>query len=177
MISNIDDEKLEDIWLLRAFQKEGHQVILTGTDYDEKLEKIVDIVLKRNVWFSSKNEMSSYYKKVKLLNERIKRKNLSRINFDGKFDTLGKTYLVKLFQEGYPVMPTIDNLQDFDRLPNSNLYLLKPKFGIDGIGQIKLGKEQVKEKFEDKYVLQPVVKFQSEVQFYFINDEFQYALE
>ena len=40
MISNLDnDEKLEDIWLARAFQKDGHQVAIVDKNYDEILSK------------------------------------------------------------------------------------------------------------------------------------------
>ena len=44
MITNIDsDEKLEDIWLARAFQEDGHSVAIVDKNYDEKLESIFDI--------------------------------------------------------------------------------------------------------------------------------------
>lgn len=48
MISNIDDdEKLEDIWLARAFQKDGHNVAIVDNNYDERLEEIFDIFFKK----------------------------------------------------------------------------------------------------------------------------------
>lgn len=57
MISNLDnDEKLEDIWLARAFQKDGHKVAIVDKNYDEKLEDIFDIFLRRNTWSSEATE-------------------------------------------------------------------------------------------------------------------------
>ena len=55
MISNIDsDEKLEDIWLARAFKEDGHNVAIVDKNYDEKLESIFDIFLERNTWSSKR---------------------------------------------------------------------------------------------------------------------------
>lgn len=53
MISNIDgDEKLEDIWLARAFYEDGHKVVITDKNYDERLDSIFDVFLQRNTWES-----------------------------------------------------------------------------------------------------------------------------
>lgn len=178
IISNLDsDEKLEDIWIARAFQKDGHQVCITGIDFDEKLDDVFDVFIKRNTWFSDENERDYYHKKAEILNKRIKQKNLLRINFDGKFDQIDKSYLIELFKNGYNVVPTIDSWEDLKLLPDTEFYLLKLKVGADGIGQKKLKKDELNQFLNDKYVVQPFIKFKSEVQFYFINNEFQYALE
>lgn len=176
MISNIDsDEKLEDIWLARAFQEDGHNVAIVDKNYDEKLESIFDIFLKRNTWSSSATieNVSEKY----AFRERIIKKNLPRINFDGKYDGNDKSYLVKLFKNGYEVIPTIDNLDDLKLLDNPNKYMLKLKESYDGIGQLVLKKEELELKFNNSYIIQPFMKFKSEVQFYYIKDKFEYALE
>lgn len=50
MISNLDDdEKLEDIWLARGFQQDGHKVAIVDKDYDEKLEDIFDVFFKKKL--------------------------------------------------------------------------------------------------------------------------------
>ena len=176
MITNIDsDEKLEDIWLARAFQEDGHTVAIVDKNYDEKLESIFDIFLKRNTWSSSATieNVSEKY----TFRERIIKKNLPRINFDGKYDGSDKSYLVKLFKNGYEVIPTIDNLDDLKLLDNPNKYMLKLKESYDGIGQLVLKKEELELKFNNSYIIQPFMKFKSEVQFYYIKDKFEYALE
>lgn len=176
MISNIDsDEKLEDIWLARAFQEDGHNVAIVDKNYDEKLESIFDIFLKRNTWSSSATieTVSEKYN----FRERVIKKDLPRINFDGKYDGSDKRYLVKLFKNGYGVIPTIDNLNDLNLLNNPNKYMMKLKDSYDGIGQLVIKKEELKSKFNNSYIIQPFMKFKSEVQFYYIKDKFEYALE
>ena len=126
MISNIDsDEKLEDIWLARAFKEDGHNVAIVDKNYDEKLESIFDIFLERNTWSSSATIKNVSEKNI--FKERIIKKNLPRINFDGKYDGSDKSYLVKLFKNEYEVIPTIDNLDDLKLLDNPNKYMMKLK--------------------------------------------------
>lgn len=176
MISNIDDdEKLEDIWIARAFQKDGHEVAIVDKKYDEKLDDIFDVFLMRNSWNS--NATIENIKEENSTLKRIRRKNLPRINFDGKYDGKDKSYLVELFKEGYEVIPTIDNLKDIELLRDSEKYMLKLKNTYDGIGQIMVNKEELKNKFNESYIIQPFINFKSEVQFYYIKDKLEYVLE
>lgn len=176
MISNIDsDEKLEDIWLARAFQEDGHNVAIVDKNYDERLEDIFDIFLKRNTW-SSNATIENVREKYEF-RKRIIKKNLPRINFDGKYDGSNKEYLVDLFKKGYAVIPSIDSLKDLKLLYNPNKYMLKLKDSYDGIGQLVVDKDELKQKFNNSYIIQPFMEFKSEVQFYYIKDKFEYALE
>lgn len=176
MISNMDDdEKLEDIWLARAFIEDGHHVAIVDKNYDERLEEIFDLFIKRNCWktHATIKEM----KEEDNFTKRVITKNLARINFDGKYDRNGKEYLVDLFKKGYSVIPSISNLKDLKLLGNCDQYVLKLKDSYDGIGQIIVSQKEIKEKFNDSYIIQPFIKFKSEVQFYYIKDKFEYALE
>lgn len=176
MISNIDnDEKLEDIWLARAFQEDEHNVAIVDKNYDERLEDIFDIFLERNTW-SSNATIENVREKYEF-RKRIIKKNLPRINFDGKYDGSNKEYLVDLFKKGYAVIPSIDSLKDLKLLYNPNKYMLKLKESYDGIGQLVVDEEELKQKFNNSYIIQPLMKFKSEVQFYYIKDKFEYALE
>lgn len=176
MISNIDgDEKLEDIWLARTFQKDGHNVAIVDKNYDEKLEDIFDIFLERNTW--DFNATIENVREKYEFRKRIIKKNLLRINFDGKYDGSDKKYLVDLFKKGYQVIPSIDSLKDLKLLNNPNKYMLKLKDSYDGIGQLVVDKNDLKQKFDNSYIIQPLMKFKSEVQFYYIKDKFEYALE
>ncbi len=176
MISNIDaDEKLEDIWLARAFQKDGHKVAIVDKNYDEKLESLFDVFLLRNTWDTDANIET--IKEKSNFRLRIINKNLPRINFDGKYDGKSKEYLVRLYKNGYPVIPTVDNIEDLQILDKCNKILLKLKDSYDGIGQMVVDKQQLEKNFTDSYVIQPYMEFLSEVQFYYIKDKFEYALE
>lgn len=176
MISNLDnDEKLEDIWLARAFQEDGHKVAIVDKNYDERLEEIFDIFLRRNTWDTAAT--LEIVKNKNSFSKRVIEKNLPRINFDGKFDGNSKEYLVNLFQKKYQVIPSVDNLEDISQLGYHEKYLLKLKNSCDGIGQIIVSKKELQRKFNHDYIIQPFIKFQSEVQFYYIKDKLEYALE
>ncbi len=176
MISNIDnDEKLEDIWLARAFQKDGHKVAIVDKNYDEKLDSLFDVFLLRNTWDTEATIET--IKKKSDFRKRIISKNLPRINFDGKYDGTNKEYLVKLYNDGYPVIPTTDKIEDKCFLEKYNKFILKLKDSYDGIGEILVDKQELEQRFTDAYIIQPYMEFQSEVQFYYIKDKFEYALE
>lgn len=175
MISNLDnDEKLEDIWLARALQQDGHKVAIVDKNYDERLEEIFDLFLRRNCW--SSNATADNVSRPYEFSQRVIDKNLARINFDGKYDGKGKEYLVELYKKGYPVIPTVDNLSDISLL-NSNKFMLKLKSSYDGIGQMIVDEKEIKNRFNNSYIIQPFMQFKSKVQFYYIKDKFEYALE
>lgn len=176
MISNIDaDEKLEDIWLARAFQKDGHKVAIVDKNYDERLEFLYDVFLLRNTWDT--DATIGTIKEKSNFRRRVIGKNLPRINFDGKYDGNSKEYLVSLYKNGYPVIPTIDNISNLQLLGICNKFLLKLKDSYDGIGQMVVDEQQLEKNFSSSYIIQPYMEFQSEVQFYYIKDKFEYALE
>lgn len=97
-------------------------------------------------------------------------------SFDGKGDQQGKEYLVALTRAGYPVIPTADSLQDLPLLGPSEEYILKMKAGADSIGMERLSGAALEGRDLSGRILQPFVPFHYEVSFYFINDNFQYAL-
>lgn len=176
MISNIDaDEKLEDIWLARAFQKDGHKVAIVDKNYDEKLESLYDVFLLRNTWDTGATIET--IKEKSNFRRRVIKKSLPRINFDGKYDGNSKEYLVHLYKNGYAVIPTVDNVEDLQMLDKYDKFLLKLKDSYDGIGQMVVDKQQLEKNFTCLYVIQTYMEFQSEVQFYYIKNKFEYALE
>ncbi len=94
----------------------------------------------------------------------------------GKADMAGKQYVVDLFARGYPVIPTVDRLEDLDRLPRAERYVVKPKTGCDSMGLEFVGRDELAGRTFDGMLIQPLVDFAYEVSFYFIDDELQYAL-
>ncbi|MBG7703186.1 hypothetical protein HCJ76_35280 [Streptomyces sp. MC1] len=94
----------------------------------------------------------------------------------GKADMAGKQYLVDLAAAGFPVIPTVDRAEDLDRLPAADRYVVKPKHGADSLGlRIVPGGELAGLTAQD-VLIQPCVDFAYEVSFYFVDDDFQYAL-
>ncbi|MDT3428612.1 hypothetical protein J2Z22_004205 [Paenibacillus forsythiae] len=101
-------------------------------------------------------------------------------SLDGKGDMNGKDYLPELAKAGYPVIPTIDDVQWLEILPEAEAYISKPKDGADSIGLERISRKDLASKLSasvDRSILiQPFIDFEYEVSFYFIDHEFQYAL-
>ncbi|MFI9722409.1 hypothetical protein ACIHFE_22575 [Streptomyces sp. NPDC052396] len=94
----------------------------------------------------------------------------------GRADMRGKRYLLELTAAGYPVIPTIDRAEDIGRLPEAAEYVVKPKLGADSIGMEFLPGERLAAVVYGEVLVQPRIDFRYEVSFYFVDDDFQYAL-
>ncbi|MGY0021049.1 hypothetical protein ACVHNB_18945 [Streptomyces sp. YJ-C3] len=94
----------------------------------------------------------------------------------GKADMAGKAYLPHLYRAGCPVIPTIEDHEEFSALPSAAGYVLKPLWGADSIGLQHLSPRQAATVERTGNLLQPTVPIRYEVSFYFVDDIFQYAL-
>ncbi|KOV81992.1 hypothetical protein ADL03_26800 [Nocardia sp. NRRL S-836] len=92
----------------------------------------------------------------------------------GKGDMAGKQYLVELSERGFPVIPTVDRVEDLGKLPDAPLYVVKPKDGADSHGLEIVPREKIRD--ESDMLIQPKIDFRYEVSFYYVDREFQYAL-
>lgn len=107
----------------------------------------------------------------------VKEKGLTTFNsFDGKADMKGKDYLLQLTREGYPVIPTIERMEDIEQLGATEQYMMKLKDGADSIGMRVLNKEELLQVKPSDQLIQPFLHFEYEVSFYYLNNQFQYAL-
>lgn len=86
-----------------------------------------------------------------------------------------KEYLLHLFRAGYPVIPTVDLLEDLELLGESDRYVIKPKDGCSSYGVKVLKKEELLRMNVDGYVIQPEIDFVDEISLYFIDGKFTYA--
>ncbi|MCP2248352.1 hypothetical protein [Lentzea aerocolonigenes] len=95
----------------------------------------------------------------------------------GKADMAGKQYLVDLTGQGFPVIPTIDDLAHLERLPEAPEYVVKPKAGADSHGlEFTTAENLASTTNKDGVLIQPKIEFRYEVSFYFVDRGFQYAL-
>ncbi|WP_330461352.1 hypothetical protein OIB37_33495 [Streptomyces sp. NBC_00820] len=96
----------------------------------------------------------------------------------GKADMAGKQYLLDLTTAGFPVIPTVDRAEELHRLPAAEHYVVKPKFGADSLGLRVLPAGRIADapRADGGLLVQPCVDFAYEVSFYFVDDDFQYAL-
>jgi hypothetical protein len=94
----------------------------------------------------------------------------------GRGDMAGKQYLLDLTAARYPVIPTIDRLEDLHLLPEADQYAVKPKAGADSIGLAFVPREQLGSLAYGDILVQPRIDFRYEMSFYYFDDAFQYAL-
>ncbi|MGW3107892.1 hypothetical protein [Streptomyces sp. NPDC001100] len=94
----------------------------------------------------------------------------------GRADMAGKQYLLDLSAAGFPVIPTVDRIEDLDRLPRTDRYVVKPKLGADSIGLRIVPADRLPALADGSVLVQPRVDFSYEVSFYFVDHDFQYAL-
>lgn len=107
----------------------------------------------------------------------IEKKNIKTFNsFDGKADIKGKQYLLDLTLMGYNVIPTIECIEDLEKLGKPENYIVKIKNGADSIGMEILTREELLNKNLQGKLIQPLIDFKYEVSFYYIDHIFQYAL-
>lgn len=161
----------EDLFLSNIL-KEHFDLVLCHPKNSRSFEDDVDLILFRNT--GSVLGFKDVYNSFK---KRVNDNNLNTFNeFTGKADMCGKQYLIDLFNDNFPVIPTIDSIQDFNKLPDVKEYVIKPKDGADSIGMEFLSKDELLERDLKDMLIQPKIDFEYEVSFYFINDKFEYAL-
>ena len=164
----------EDLFLTSELRKDFNLVICNPKDVNSFTDDF-DLTIFRNAGPAAnfKDEYESFRNNVKL-------KDLKTYNsFDGKGDMNGKDYLIELTKKNFDVIKTIDNINDFSKLPEVETYVTKPKDGADSIGMEFLSKEVLLrrvDKNDKNTLIQPLINFEYEVSFYFIDKEFQYAL-
>ncbi|MFI2510767.1 hypothetical protein [Streptomyces sp. NPDC018972] len=94
----------------------------------------------------------------------------------GRGDMAGKRYLLDLTAAGRPVIPTVDRPEDLHRLPGTQRYVVKPRFGADSMGLRVVPADEVRGHIDGDVLVQPHIDFAYEVSFYFVDHDFQYAL-
>ncbi|TXS07558.1 hypothetical protein EAO73_02655 [Streptomyces sp. col6] len=94
----------------------------------------------------------------------------------GRGDMAGKQYLVDLSRAGYPVIPTVDRAADLGLLPEAAGYVVKPKLGADSVGLSFVTTPEIAPGADGTLLVQPRIDFRYEVSFYYVDQDFQYAL-
>ena len=171
LLTNLYNGEQEDIFLGQQLEKKFKIVMCHPADC-APLEGRVDAILIRNAW-----PTQSFLKVYEDMKARFLRKKLKVYNdLSGSGDINGKNYLIHLFNQGYPVIPSIDNVNDMKKLPKSNHFLVKPKHGGGSKGIIRLEKKELLKLEPHGYIIQPLISFEYEISFYFIDGKFQFAL-
>lgn len=160
----------EDIFLSGQLKNEAN-VLLCHPSHSEPFEDRANVIVIRN-----SGAIAGYKKDYQAFYDRVHQNGYVTFNsFDGKADMLGKNYLLELTTLGYPVIPTFFEI-DNEVLRNSKKIVVKPMDGADSIGMQTLDFDSLHHIDTTGYIVQPLIDFQYEVSFYFLNNKFQYAL-
>lgn len=174
----------EDLWLSGRLRRHFRVALVHPLDARPWLAR-ADGVLFRNA-----GPVLGYRDEYDAFRREVKMRRLPIYNpLGGKADMRGKGYLVELSREGWPVIPTVDRREDLERLPEAEEYVAKPILGADSRGIERLapvdlevfefGEEDDAPDEEDAdgvRIVQPLVDFEYEVSFYFLDGELHYAL-
>ena len=163
----------EDIYIT-SHLKDRYDIALCHPKCSEGFEKDADLIVFRNT-----GGVSGFRETYDSFVQRVKESGLNTFNtFNGKADMRGKQYLLELTRQNYPVIPTVDTMDDFSILPETDRYVIKPKDGADSIGLEFLTRAVLESRqlTDGVMLIQPAVDLEYEVSFYFINDKFEYAL-
>ena len=171
LLTNLyNDHEDEDIFLSKCLREHFNVIISSPLDC-EVVEDNADLILLRNMWhnFDNKSEMDE-------MKARFIRKGLVTYNpITGKGDNNGKGYLLELYNSGYPVIPSVDKVEDLPKLPETDTYFAKPKYKCDNVDTFSATKYQLSNAWLENYIFQPYIDFVGEISFYFIDREFIYA--
>ncbi|MFD3653000.1 hypothetical protein [Streptomyces sp. NPDC058620] len=161
----------EDIFLSRRMREEFDVVVCHPRDAAAMLDGY-DAVVVRN-----SGPVLHYQEAYDAFRARARELKVPVYNpLDGRGDMAGKQYLVDMSRAGLPVIPTVDRAADLGLLPEAAEYAVKPKTGADSVGLRFIPAPVLPEGSDGTLLVQPRIDFRYEVSFYFIDDDFQYAL-
>ena len=162
----------EDIYLTSRLREEFDLAICNPKDAADLMDGFDTVVVRNS------GPVIGYPEAYARFRERARATGQRVYNpLTGKGDMAGKQYLVDLTEQRYPVIPTIGDPADLDRLPEVAEYVVKPKAGADSHGLEFVDRDRLADKAQGGGVLiQPKIDFRYEVSFYFVDREFQYAL-
>ncbi len=172
LLTNLQNSDPEEDLFLADYLKSWYEVTVAHPLAAEKYEDNADLILVRNIW-PCQERIEEYQK----INQRFLKKNLPVYNPPtGSGDMQGKEYLVKLWQSGWPVIPTIQSVAELDTLPSANDYMVKPLNGGSGYGIKRLSRALLLEQKIKGCIIQPALTLAREASFYFIDGKLQFAL-
>jgi len=161
----------EDLFITSKL-REHFNILIGNPQQSIALLENADLIVFRNT-----GAVIGYQEYFDRFVDTVRKENINIFNsFDGKADIKGKQYLLDLMETEYPVIPTVEDISNIDALGNPEKYIVKIKNGADSIGMEVLTKEELLKAKPDGKLIQPFLDFEYEVSFYYLDDQFQYAL-
>ena len=164
----------EDIDLTSRLREDFDLALCHPLDAAELMEGFDAVVIRNS------GPVLGYQAEYDAFRERALRTGTRVYNqLSGRADMAGKQYLLDLSAAGFPVIPTVDRVEDLGLLPRTDRYVVKPKRGADSIGLEIVEADRLDRLpalVDGSVLVQPCVDFSYEVSFYFVDHDFQYAL-
>ena len=137
-LTDLTNGKKEDLITI-DYLKQYFNVTISYFKNLENIEDDFDLIIIRNTWPSDKSKFKEYNKLKQDFFKRAKKKNLKIYNdLNANCDRKGKDYLVKLYKEFFPVIPSFDSFKNLVKRSKNEEFLVKPKDGFDSIGIEKI---------------------------------------
>lgn len=134
-----------------------------------------DRLIIRNNW-PAFGEEEAFWAKLHTVYQGLKELGVRCYNsLLAKGDMQGKVYLNALMNEGFPVIPTVYEMDQLERLGECSRFVRKPCFGGDSWGLEILDAAEIKQKDFSGFVVQPFIEIAQEVHYVFIDNKFVYA--
>lgn len=161
----------EDRYLIGVLSRDFEVIVSHPLECEKHLSLVQGVII-RNIWPT--HEYATEWERIKkyIIDSGIRTYN----PLTGKGDNQGKRYLVDLYEKGFPIIPSIDRVEDLGKLPTSEYYWIKPIDSCDGQGDEKLSLKGLQQKDLTNYIIQPFEEFTSEPSFFYIDNQFSYAI-
>lgn len=167
-----NDSPAEDVFLVDFLSKDFDLIVSHPLDCLPFLSQVKGVII-RNIW-----PTFDYEREWDDIKTYLREGNLPVYNpLTFKGDIEGKDYLVVLYEKGYPIIPSIDRIENISKIPSAEFYWIKPKKSCDGIGAEKLTKDELFNKNPKNYIIQPFVEFEYEPSFFYIDNKFHHAIK
>lgn len=172
LITNQQNTDPEEDQYLASYLQKSFIVTLCSVAEAVVIAPNFDGCLVRNAWPSRlfKAEFEQFQKMCLEKKTRI----YNPIHRNGYVED--KNYLVELYKDGYPVIPTVRSIRQLDQLPATDEYLIKPLDGASAWGVEVMNIKQILSRDPLNHIIQPKIYFQDEISFYFIDDYLTYTL-
>jgi len=165
-----NEEPKEDIFLADYLSDFFDISLVDITDAPTVLPNFKKCLI-RNAWPSR-----LFAKEFDLIQKIAKQNNIKLYNPGHRNFVEDKTYLVNLFERNFPVIPTINKLDNLQKLGSPDSYIIKPNDGCSSMGVEELSSKEIVQKDLSGYLIQPMIQFKDEISFYYIDDIFVYAV-
>ncbi len=175
-----NNEVIEDLYLSKAFRKDGHLVKILNVGYNINYDEKFDVILRRNTWQEDKEKNMYYLIRNNMLLKRLPRRNVHPINVFG-FQENNLQYLCRLFKQKKKVVPTVTQLKEMDamlKVWNKDFVLRDRANYIAQNKPVIVNVDNIRNVFiEGKYAVQANLKYKSQVQCHYVGDKLMYAFE